>query len=73
MPLNTPLRTRIAMELRGQIVERVERGQPIDDGAGAARHPGSLAESYLAAEPLIAATFWRRAGAKIDRLHCCSS
>jgi uncharacterized RDD family membrane protein YckC len=65
IPLNTPLRARIALELRGLIAERVERGQPVAAVLAQLGSPDSLAESYLAAEPLVAATFWSRAGAKI--------
>jgi uncharacterized RDD family membrane protein YckC len=65
IPLNTPLRTRIALDLRATIGERVERGQPIETVLAQLGSPEALAESYLAAEPLVAATFWSRAGAKI--------
>ena len=64
MPRTTPLRTQIAMELRGHIVERVERGQPLDDVLRQLGDPATLGDSYLAAEPLIAASFWQRGGAK---------
>jgi len=65
IPLNTPLRGRIALELRATIAERVERGQPVEAVLAQLGSPDALAESYLAAEPLVAATFWSRAGAKI--------
>jgi len=65
IPLNTPLRARIALELRATIAERVERGQPIEAVLAQLGPPDAFAESYLAAEPLIAASFWSRAGAKI--------
>ena len=64
MPRTTPLRTQIAMELRGHIVERVERGQPLDDVLRQLGDPAALGDSYLAAEPLIAASFWQRGAAK---------
>jgi uncharacterized RDD family membrane protein YckC len=65
IPLNTPLRRRIALELRATIAERVERGQPVAAVLAQLGTPDLLAESYLAAEPLVAASFWSRAGAKI--------
>jgi len=65
IPLNTPLRARIALELRATIAERVERGQPIAAVLAQFGSPAALAESYLAAEPLVAATFWSRGGAKL--------
>src|SRR4051794_3214360 len=65
IPFNTPLRARIALELQATIAERVERGQPIEAVLAQLGTPEALAESYLAAEPLVAATFWSRAGAKI--------
>jgi uncharacterized RDD family membrane protein YckC len=64
MPRATPLREQIAIELRGHIAERVERGQAVDDVVRQLGDPAKLAESYLAAVPLIPGTFWRRAGAK---------
>ena len=65
MPRATPLRAQIAMELRGHIAERVSNGQPLADVIVQLGDPGKLAESYLAAEPLIAANPFRRLGAKI--------
>jgi uncharacterized RDD family membrane protein YckC len=64
MPRTTPLRTQIAMELRGHIVERIERGQPLDDVLRQLGDPATLGDSYLAAEPLAPASFWRRGAAK---------
>jgi uncharacterized RDD family membrane protein YckC len=65
MPRATPLRAQIAMELRGHISERVDRGQPLEDVLRQLGDPVKLAESYLAAVPLVAASFWRRAAAKL--------
>ena len=65
IPFNTPLRARIAMELRATIAERVERGQPVEAVLAQLGRPETLADSYLAEEPLVPATFWRRAGAKV--------
>ena len=65
MPRTTPLRAQIAMELRGHIAERVNTGQPLADVITQLGDPGKLAESYLAAEPLIAANPFRRLAAKV--------
>lgn len=65
MPRATPLRSQIALELRGHIAERVAHGQSIDDVVCQLGDPSKLAESYLSAVPLVSAPFWRRAAAKI--------
>jgi uncharacterized RDD family membrane protein YckC len=65
VPHETPERSQIAMELRSHIAERLERGQPLDDVLGQLGDPLMLAESYLAAVPLVSARFWPRAAAKI--------
>jgi uncharacterized RDD family membrane protein YckC len=65
MPRATPMRSQIATELRGHIVERVGHGQPLDDVLRHLGDPVMLAESYLAAVPLVSAPFWRRACAKV--------
>ena len=65
MPRATPLRSQIALELRGHIAERVATGQSLDDIVSQLGDPSSLAESYLSAVPLVGASFWRRAAAKI--------
>lgn len=61
----TRLRSNVAMELRGHIAERVEHGQSLDEALRQLGDPVALAESYLAAVPLVAGTFWERAGAKL--------
>ncbi len=65
MPRATPLRSQIALELRGHIAERAATGQTLDDIVSQLGDPSSLAESYLSAVPLVGASFWRRAAAKI--------
>lgn len=65
MPSATPLRSQIALELRGTISERLERGQSIDDVVRQLGEPRALAESYLAAVPLVPASFWSRVAAKL--------
>ena len=64
LPLEPTLRTQVEMELRSHIAERVEHGQTVDDALRQLGDPVVLAESYLAAIPLIAASFWSRAAAK---------
>ena len=64
MPRATPTRAQNATELRGHITERLSEGQALDDVLRQLGEPVALAESYLAAVPLISAPFWRRAVAK---------
>ena len=61
----TALRTQVAMEVRSHIAERVEHGQTVDEALRQLGDPVTLAESYLAAIPLTAASFWGRAAAKV--------
>lgn len=65
MPRATPLRSQIALELRGHFAERVATGQSLDAIVSQLGDPATLAESYLSAVPLVGASFWRRAAAKI--------
>lgn len=65
MPPATPMRSQIAMELRGHISERLGHGHSIDEVLGQLGDPAKLAESYLSAVPLASASFGRRAAAKI--------
>jgi uncharacterized RDD family membrane protein YckC len=65
MPRATPRRRQIEMELQSLIAERLERGQPLADVLGQLGNPQTLAESYLAEVPLVSASFWSRAAAKI--------
>ena len=65
------LRAQVAMELRSHIAERVEHGQTVEEALQQLGDPVVLAESYLAAVPLIPASFWRRAAARmLDFLFC---
>jgi uncharacterized RDD family membrane protein YckC len=65
MPRATPLRSQIALELRGHIAERVAGGASIDEVIRQLGDPAALADSYLSAEKLVSAPFGRRAVAKI--------
>ena len=64
LPRVASLRSQVAMELRSHIAERVEHGQTVDVALQQLGDPVTLAESYLAAIPLVPATFWRRGAAK---------
>jgi len=65
LPLDATLRTQVEMELRSHIAERVEHGQTVEEALRQLGDPVVLAESYLAAIPLIAASFWPRAAARL--------
>ena len=52
MPRDTPLRSQIALELRGHIAERLEQGMELDEILHQLGNPERLAESYLSAVPL---------------------
>lgn len=60
-----PLREQIAMDLRSHIAERLQEGRPLDEVLQQLGDPLTLAESYLAAVPLPAATVGRRLTAKV--------
>lgn len=65
LPRVPALQSQVAMELRSHIAERVEHGQTVDVAIAQLGDPVTLAESYLAAIPLLPATFWRRGTAKL--------
>jgi uncharacterized RDD family membrane protein YckC len=65
MPRGAPMRTQIAMELEAHIAERVAHGFALDEVLHQLGDPVKLADSYLAAEPLVAAPFGDRATAKL--------
>lgn len=65
LPRVPALQSQVAMELRSHIAERVEHGQTVTVAIAQLGDPVTLAESYLAAIPLLPATFWRRGAAKI--------
>jgi uncharacterized RDD family membrane protein YckC len=65
LPQVASLRSQVAMELRSHIAERVEHGQTVDEALRQLGDPVTLAESYLAAIPLVPATFWQRGAARI--------
>ena len=64
-----PWRDQIAQELRGHIAERQSAGVPENEVLRLLGDPVALAESYLAAVPLVSGSFGARAAAKmIDAL-----
>jgi uncharacterized RDD family membrane protein YckC len=65
LPPSTPLRSPIALELRGLIADRLEHGERLDDILRQLGDPQALAESYLKAVPLVSASFVSRAVARI--------
>lgn len=65
LPHEAALRQQVAMELRSHIAERVERGHSLEEALRQLGDPQTLAESYLAAVPLIPVSFGRRAAAKL--------
>jgi len=65
MPRATPQREQIARELHSTIDERLERGEPLEHILRQLGDPAALADSYLAAVPLVSASFMRRVAAKL--------
>ena len=65
IPPGMPLRQQVALDLRALIAERLEHGQSIEQILLQLGDPERLAESYLSALPLVNATFWPRAAAKL--------
>ena len=65
LPHDERLRRQIEMEVRSHIAERVEHGESVEASIRQLGDPVTLAESYLAAVPLVSASFMGRAGAKI--------
>ena len=68
-PRGTPLREQIALELRGHIAERLAGGQTDDESCGYSAIPCTLAESYLAAVPLVSARSGRALAKVVDIAH----
>lgn len=64
LPRTTPLRTQIAMELRGHIAERMADGQTVEVALRQLGDADQLAESYLRELPLEAASLAARIAAK---------
>jgi uncharacterized RDD family membrane protein YckC len=62
---DSDLRSHVEAELRSHIAERVEHGHSAEAALAQMGDPAVLAESYLAAVPLVAAPFWSRVWAKL--------
>ena len=65
LPPATPRRAQIAMELRGNISERLASGQPLQAVLDQLGDPVVLAESYMSAVPLVAGAFLTRGAARV--------
>jgi uncharacterized RDD family membrane protein YckC len=65
MPDTLLQRAQIAAELRSHIAERLAHGHSLDNVLQQLGDPAKLADSYLAAEPLVSAPFRSRVVAKI--------
>lgn len=65
VPHGMALRDHIGLELRGHIAERTAQGQPLEDVLRQLGDPLTLAESYLAAVPLVNASLLARVAAKL--------
>jgi uncharacterized RDD family membrane protein YckC len=65
LPVNTPQREQIAVELRVHIAERLGFGRSLDEVLRQLGDPLKLAESYLQALPLKPAHPWSRVRAKL--------
>ncbi len=65
LPHVAAVRSQVEMEIRSHIAERLEHGQTVGEALRQLGDPVILAESYLTAIPLMAASFWRRGAARI--------
>ena len=65
LPPGSEIRSQVEMEVRSHVAERVEHGEPVEAALKQLGHPGTLAESYLAAVPLVPVPFWTRVWAKL--------
>ena len=65
LPPDSEIRSQVEMEVRSHIAERLEHGEALDAALRQMGDPAQLAESYLAAIPLVAAPFWPRVWAKL--------
>jgi uncharacterized RDD family membrane protein YckC len=65
LPASMPRRAQIGVELRGHIAEKMAAGHTLDDVLQQLGDPATLANSYLAEVPLVAAPLGRRIGAKL--------
>jgi len=65
LPPGSNIRSQVEMEIRSHVAERTEHGEDAADALRQLGDPVVLAESYLAAVPLVPAPFWTRVWAKL--------
>jgi uncharacterized RDD family membrane protein YckC len=65
LPPGSEIRSPVEMELRSHIAERVAHGHSVDEALRQLGDPAALAESYLAAVPLVTPRLWPRFAAKL--------
>ena len=65
LPRGGALRAQVAMELEDHIAQRLESGRTVEEALDQLGDPRALAESYLAATPLVAPPLSRRLAAKV--------
>lgn len=65
LPPGSEIRSQVEMEVRSHIAERLEHGEPVEAALKQLGDPVTLAESYLAAVPLVPVPFWTRVWAKL--------
>jgi uncharacterized RDD family membrane protein YckC len=65
LPPGSDLRSQVEMEIRSHIAERVEHGESVEAALRQLGDPVVLAESYLAAVPLVTPRLWPRFAAKL--------
>lgn len=65
LPPGSEIRSQVGMEVRSHIAERLEHGEPVEAALKQLGDPVTLAESYLAAVPLVPVPFWTRVWAKL--------
>jgi len=65
LPPGSEIRSQVEMEVRSHVAERVEHGEAVDAALKHLGDPVTLADSYLAAVPLVPVPFWTRVWAKL--------
>jgi uncharacterized RDD family membrane protein YckC len=65
LPPGSEIRSQVEMEVRSHIAERMEHGHSLEDALRQLGDPVVLADSYLAAVPLVPVPFWTRVWAKV--------
>jgi uncharacterized RDD family membrane protein YckC len=65
LPPGSDVRSQVEMETRSHVAERVEHGESVEAALRQLGDPVVLAESYLAAVPLVTPRLWPRFAAKL--------